>query len=127
MKKMVLHGSILALSLGLAACVTQPGLLNDDIKVSNEMKDAMKTRNAESALFITKDGQLGVVKASGKPLQKCRAPGGRDLSLPLCKSFQKGTTVKFVGSVTLVRTQINPYCDCWVDPYGNAWEDCDPH
>lgn len=128
MKNATLHAATLAMSLGLVACATGgPGLQNGGVTASDEVKKAMKGAGAETALFVTKEGQLVVMSARGKPLTKCRAPGSRDDGLPPCKSFQKGTTVQLVNHVTFIRTKINPYCDFWMDSAGWAYEDCDPH
>lgn len=126
MKRAILHTATLALSLGLVACDSGgPGLKNGGATASDEVKKAMQAAAAETALFVTKDGQLVVMSARGKPLAKCQAPGGRGDGLAPCKSFQKGSTVQLVNHLVYVRTKINPYCEVWIDSAGYAYEDCD--
>ena len=117
------------LALALSACDDKKpgGIANGGVTPSDDVKKEIAKNGAESALLLGKDGQLVVITARGKPLQRCQYPGGTDKEAPPCKSLQKGATIVQVNHFTVIRSKINPWCDVWISGTGYAFEDCDPH
>lgn len=117
------------LALTLSACDEKKpgGISNGGVTPSDDVKKEIAKNGAESALLLGKDGQLVVITARGKPLQRCQYPGGTDKEAPPCKSLQKGANIVLVNHFTVIRSKINPWCDVWISSGGYAFEDCDPH
>lgn len=117
------------MALALSACDDKKsgGITNGGVTASDDVKKEIAKNGAESAMLLGKDGQLVVITARGKPLQRCQYPGGAKIDAPACKSLQKGATIVQVNHFTVVRSKINPWCDVWISSIGDAYEDCDPH